>query len=140
MNSIARPFSVIVVAVLMAALAAALGASIALARNPDFTSSSYGGCEYQGYSEEFGDSQAIDDFSQTGQTPYAYCPDLMQVYAYFWGAEGAWHWMTSPWVSGHSYAAVNTPSWGYWTNQVYGYHQIQEPTGSYSPQLTTDAF
>ena len=91
MNSIARPFSVIAVTVLMAALAAALGASIALARNPDFTSSSYGGCEYQGYSEEFGDSQAIDDFSQTGQTPYAYCPDLMQVYAYFWGADGAWH-------------------------------------------------
>ena len=117
-----------------------LGASVALARNPDFTSSTYGGCNYGGYSQEFGDSITYDDFSQTIQTPYAYCPDLMQVYAYFWGSDSQWHWLTSEWWSGHSYAAVNTPYWGYWTNQIYGYHWIQQPTGSYSPQLTTDAF
>jgi hypothetical protein len=118
----------------------ATGASAAWATNPSSNpNGSFGGCAFGGYSQEFGDSTDYDDFSQTQRPPYTYCVDLMQVYAYFWGSDSQWYYRESGWESGIYYAAVGTPYWGYWTNRVYGYHWIQEPTGTYSGKITTDA-
>lgn len=103
-------------------------------------SGSYGGCSFSGYSEEFGSSSTYDDFSQTGRPPNTSCVDLMQVYAYFCDSTYQWVYRESPWVSGVSYAGVSTPYWGYWADRVYGYHWIQEPTGSYSQKINTDAY
>lgn len=123
-----------------ALLVSLLGSSIALAASPNGNSSSFGGCEFSGYSDAMGDQSTYDDFSQTGRPPFTYCVDLMRVYAYFCASDGQWYMLAGQWDSGTSYAATSTPYWGYWSNRVYGYHRIQEPTGTYSQEITTDAF
>lgn len=113
---------------------------MSLAASWDSNNSSFGGCSFGGYSETFGDSSTYDDFSQTQRPSNEFCVDLMRVYAYFCASDGVMYIRDSVWTSGISYAAITTNYWGYWSDRVYGYHRIQEPTGTYSQEITTDAF
>jgi hypothetical protein len=119
-------------------VSAVFGASVAWAANPAGTSGSFAGCTYYGQSEFYNDTWPYD-YAQTSQDPYTYCYALLGVYAYFWGSDYQYHFRDGGWISGYSYAA-NSVLWEWWTDDIYGYHQVQEPAGTYSTKLTTHAY
>ena len=119
-------------AIAMAGFAVMTSSLAVSAVNPSTTGPhTYAGCTYSGYT-----LKGSSAFSQTGQPPYAYCPDWMIVNGYFWNGSSYVN-RSSGWVDGTAYAAANTPYFGS-SDYVYGDHQIMV-AGLMSPTKSTFA-
>ena len=124
--------------VLVLPAAVLAGSAVAHAVNPHTVPGSHAGCDFSGQSEYFV-STIPYDYAETGQTPFLYCNSLLGVYAYFWGSDSQYHFRDGGWISGQLYGA-NSVLWEYWTDNIFGYHQVQKPVGTYSTKLETHAY
>lgn len=80
-----------------------------------------------------GESGMASNYSSGYSTTYPYYFDnrcvSLEVHAYFWGSDYAWHYYEST-------AWSPTVSFPYWTNNIYGYHSNY----GYPTPLTTNAY
>jgi len=109
------------------------GAGVALATNPVYVSSTYNSCSYgNGYS---GTYYGYHSHTETSSS----CADLLYVSGWFFSGSTLivkchpfmYQWQTT--------SPVPCDTYGGSINNVYGYHQIQEPSGYQSPTIESHA-
>lgn len=120
----------LVVALIASALAS--DGVVLAATGTDDANATFNGCYYSGYAH-YDTSQP--NLYATWYTSHLSCADRIHLSSYAWNGTG-WDSTISGWQTAATISHYYTTQP---TTNIYGYHQIQEPTGTYSPTLETHA-